>query len=224
MFRWITVVDVSVPLTLGLPKSRDRRGLTDELLLPVSSAEQGSHVGPAVVAAADWNGTEGPVIVVLDAQTDEPPVGERIVGYHLDIEPDRLRDALALDLPAPLTIFASDLDPELTRAITAAGHCAGITASAPVDRFADFLAVVAHTSVGFVARATDAAEVVAVLAATVAALRGNDIRAALAHPDIDQVLSLSPEAGEAVREVLQGIVIERADAAIAELREVGLLG
>ena len=218
--------DVSVPLTLGLPKSRDRHGLTDELLLPASSAlstQPASHIGPRVVSAPDWRADGDSVIVALDAQSDAPPVDGGIVGYHLDIAPDQLRDVLSLDLPAPLTIFASDLDPEVTRVITAAGHSAGIAASAPIDQFADFLAVVAHTDAGFVARAADATEIVTVLAATVAALRGNDIRAAITNPDIAPVLALSPEAGAAVREVLQGIVIDDPNAVTAELYELGLL-
>lgn len=209
---------VPIPLTLGLPERKDRPGLTDRLLLPSSTGFAGAHIGPPVVSASDLPGVVGDVILALDA---EPPLDERIVRCHLDVPADQLEQALAL--PGPLTIFVADPDAETTRAITEAGHSAGIAATEPVGRIADFLAVIAHTDVGFVGRATNGPDVVKILAATVAALRGDDIRKAFAAPDVAALAALNPAAGEAVREVLLGIEIADVDEATAYLTERGLI-
>ncbi|MGW0250701.1 hypothetical protein ACWDYH_29110 [Nocardia goodfellowii] len=70
---------------------------------------------------------------------------------------------------------------------------------------ADFLAGVAHADSGFVARTGSGERAVAVVAATVAALCGEDIRAALAVPDIGFLTGLKPPAVEAVRGVLLAV-------------------
>ncbi|WP_225730387.1 MULTISPECIES: hypothetical protein [unclassified Nocardia] len=87
------------------------------------------------------------------------------------------------------------------------------TASEP--EIADFLAEIAHTDGGFVARigvgtpqissARAAERALAIIAATAAALCGDDIRTALRSPDIAFLTSLKPPAIEAVRTVLLAI-------------------
>lgn len=72
-------------------------------------------------------------------------------------------------------------------------------------RIADFLAEIAHTDGGFVARTTAAERALALLAATVAALCGEDIRGAMDTPDIDFLNALKPPAIEATRGVLLAI-------------------
>lgn len=77
------------------------------------------------------------------------------------------------------------------------------------DRIADVLAEVAHGPDGFVARTGDGDRALAILAATAAALCGEDIRAALRSPDTEFLAGLSSAAVTAVREVLLGIESER---------------
>ncbi|MBF6350042.1 MULTISPECIES: hypothetical protein [Nocardia] len=78
----------------------------------------------------------------------------------------------------------------------------------PDEHTADFLAEAAHRPDGFVARAEDGARALAVLAATAAALCGDDIRKALNSPDTDFLAGLSVGAVDAVREILLGIESE----------------
>ncbi|NKY56257.1 hypothetical protein [Nocardia flavorosea] len=75
----------------------------------------------------------------------------------------------------------------------------------PDERIADFLAEAAHRPDGFVARAEGGAQALAVLAGTVAALCGEDIRKALNSPDTAFLAGLSNGAADAVREILLGI-------------------
>ncbi|GGL25554.1 hypothetical protein [Nocardia jinanensis] len=70
---------------------------------------------------------------------------------------------------------------------------------------ADLLAEVAHSPDGFAARGETGARALAIVAATAAALCGEDIRAALRGPDIDFLKGLSSGAIDAVREMLLGI-------------------
>ncbi|GAA5047050.1 hypothetical protein GCM10023318_13050 [Nocardia callitridis] len=70
---------------------------------------------------------------------------------------------------------------------------------------ADFLAGIAHADTGFIARTSSGARAVAIVAATTAALCGDDIREALTRPDLEFSRSLRPPAVEAVRNVLLGI-------------------
>ncbi|MFD0362152.1 hypothetical protein ACFQZZ_11950 [Nocardia sp. GCM10030253] len=77
---------------------------------------------------------------------------------------------------------------------------------------ADFLAEVAHADTGFIARTAHGDRALAIIAATVAALCGEDIRAALATPNIAFLTTLKPPAIEAVRTVLLAIETETPDA------------
>lgn len=73
------------------------------------------------------------------------------------------------------------------------------------EQIADFLAEAAHRPDGFVAHAEDGARALALLAATAAALCGDDIRKSLTSPDVDFLAGLSAGAVDAVREILLGI-------------------
>ncbi|MFR9752717.1 hypothetical protein ACL02S_17005 [Nocardia sp. 004] len=88
----------------------------------------------------------------------------------------------------------------------------------PDPGIAEFLAYVAHTDTGFIARTSSGTRAVAIIAATAAALCGDDIRAALHNPDIPFLSSLKPPAVEAVRSVLLAIETEDIDQVIAALR------
>src|SRR5690606_23831795 len=74
---------------------------------------------------------------------------------------------------------------------------------------AGFLAAIAHRDTGYIARTDDGARALAIVAATTAALCGEDIRAALERPDIAFLTGLKPPAVEAVRTVLLAIETDR---------------
>ncbi len=80
-----------------------------------------------------------------------------------------------------------------------------VDADLPDVEIADFLAEIAHSDAGFVARTSRGERALAIVAATAAALCGEDIRAALGTPDIAFLTSLKPPAIEAVRTVLLAI-------------------
>ncbi|MFE7798486.1 hypothetical protein [Nocardia sp. NPDC057440] len=97
------------------------------------------------------------------------------------------------------------------------GSGPGDTAARIVDvdvadaEIADFLAEVAHADTGFIARTAHGDRALAIVAATAAALCGEDIRTALSTPDIAFLIALKPPAIEAVRSVLLAIETERTD-------------
>ncbi|WP_024801313.1 hypothetical protein [Nocardia sp. BMG51109] len=73
------------------------------------------------------------------------------------------------------------------------------------ERVADFLAAAAHADTGFVVRTSSGERALALVAATAAALCGDDIRAALRRPDVEFLRGLQPPAVRALREVLLAI-------------------
>lgn len=87
----------------------------------------------------------------------------------------------------------------------------------PDTDLADLIGTVVHTDDGFVARAEHAARALALLAGTAAALCGEDVRRALAAPDVDFLTGLNPQAVEAVRGVLLWVEAERPAELAAEL-------
>lgn len=193
--------------------------------------------GPQIVAASRLIGAAGTdvdagaVVVDLDIDPDDlaGAIEHRPVRFHVHVTAEQVDDAVSLRLPAPVAVFvtpAADHPAGLAEAaqtLSVAGHCPGLVAGVPADAVADFLAVLAHTSVGFVAQARDGAEVLALLAGTVAALRGDDVRAALAHPDTAALAALNPDAAEAVRGVLLGIEVESPEQVEQVLADAGLL-
>lgn len=62
----------------------------------------------------------------------------------------------------------------------------------------------------------------ALLAATVAALRGDDVRAALAAPDPGRLTALIPEAAAAVREILLAVEVDDPAGVARDLAALGL--
>lgn len=193
--------------------------------------------GPQIVAAsrltaaAGTDADAGAVVVELDIDPDglAGAVDHRPLRFHVDVTADQLDDAVGLRLPAPVTVFVAAEDAgsgtlaEAAQVLADAGHSPGLVAGQPVDVVADFLAVLAHTSVGYVARARDGAEVLSLLAGTVAALRGDDVRSALAAPDTAALAALIPDAAEAVRGVLLGIEVDDPDEVDRVLGDAGLL-
>lgn len=106
----------------------------------------------------------------------------------------------------------------LVRNIGASPAAPTLELDAPDTGIADFLAHVAHSDTGFVARTSSGERALAIVAATAAALCGEDIVAALRAPDIAFLTSLKPPAVEAVRSVLRAIETEAADRVNAALR------
>lgn len=89
--------------------------------------------------------------------------------------------------------------------------------SGPDAEIAEFLVRIAHSATGFVARTDSGERAVAIVAATVAALMGEDIHAALASPDIPFLKGLKPPAVDALREVLIAIETDNHPAVEAAL-------
>lgn len=229
-------------MTLGVPHRPDPKALVAGLLQQrcrtlddVAARATVVTTGPLVIDASILRTLPAEIDlsrVVVDLDIDPNELSEsthaayEAVRFHLRVDADTLNEATALQLPAPLVIF-----PELTGAsvmesvttIVEAHRTPGFDASASPRHIADILAVVAHAEVGFSARAHSGQEVLAILAATVAALRGDDILTALAHPNLAGLAALNPEAAEAVRTVLLGIEVDDAAAAHRSLVDAGLL-
>ncbi len=106
----------------------------------------------------------------------------------------------------------------LVRNLGASAAAPILELDAPDADIADFLAVAAHSDSGFVARTSSGRRAVAIVAATAAALCGDDIRTALSTPDIAFLSSLKAAAVEAVRSVLLAIETDDANHVIEALR------
>lgn len=218
---------MSIPLSLGMPPSRDEpRGLLDALLThraPAPAGVSGRLLAPRIVTAAEAD-SGGDVVVELDASAEAPvPVSRRPVRYQIDCTPEYLGDVLAFTAPAPLCVYvAGDTPADTARGLTAAGHIPGLPAGRSADEIADFLAVLAHSDTGYVARARDAAEVLVLLSATTAALSGFDVRQAVTEPDAARLAALVPEAAAAVREILLTVEVDDPAAIVAGLADLGL--
>lgn len=83
-----------------------------------------------------------------------------------------------------------------------------LDADAPDLVIADFLATIVHTDTGFIARTSSGERALAIVAATAAALCGEDIPTALSTPDTAFLNALKPPAVEALRTVLLAIETE----------------
>ncbi|MEU6559999.1 hypothetical protein [Nocardia nova] len=125
--------------------------------------------------------------------------------------------------PAPepvlvsLSVPVTRVDPvrDLVRSPSAEPRVPVLDLDLPDERIAEFLVGAAHAAPpesGFVAITNSGERAVALVAATVAALCGEDIRAALTTPDIAFVRGLGGPAIQALREVLLAIETERIDA------------
>ncbi|GAB3134078.1 hypothetical protein GCM10027289_25170 [Tsukamurella serpentis] len=79
-----------------------------------------------------------------------------------------------------------------------------------------------ETGPGFEIAVSSADEAIAVLCATVAALTGEDIESAAAHPDEQRLTTLNPMAQDAVRERLRHLVTADPQAVTERLHALGL--
>ncbi|MEU7139464.1 hypothetical protein ABZ942_08465 [Nocardia sp. NPDC046473] len=107
---------------------------------------------------------------------------------------------IALTTPARRSIVDG-----LVRAPQPGGAAPILDADAPDPDVAAFLATIVHTDTGFIARTSSGPRALAIVAATAAALCGEDIRAALVTPDTTFLNALKPPAVEALRTVLLAI-------------------
>ena len=102
-------------------------------------------------------------------------------------------------------------------ATDAADGAVGPDSAQSAAHLADLLAVATHAGVGFgsglVPRCTDAAQVWALLAGAVAAMTGDDVRAAIAATDPAAIVGLSRSAREAIRDVVTCVLVPRGQAA-----------
>ncbi|WP_127781657.1 hypothetical protein [Rhodococcus sp. X156] len=215
-------------LTLGVPEPRAGDPLLARLLDDRAGRRLAGplHAHPVVLASrlsrpgADGGApAAGPVVVELDVDPAGLPE-HTAVRYTLRPPPEQVPDALAVDLPSPRAVRVSVLTD--VHRVEAAGHHPQLDADADPATVADFLAVLAHSPVGFIARADDAAGVLRVLAATVAALRGDDVRTAWRAPDAARVRAVPAPAAKALREVLLSVEVPDASRVAADLAEAGL--
>ncbi|MBJ8339864.1 hypothetical protein JGU71_13290 [Antrihabitans sp. YC3-6] len=229
---------VPVPLTLGIPKPRDNRALTAGLLQQRCDDADvfrdrvvGGLVGLPVLTAAVYDVVRSDVdgvAVILDPERPAPDPNTfahdfpGVTHVEVDCRAEQVADALQVRLPTRIVVFVEDVTAEIVREIVAAGHSAGIDLAAAPDRIADFLAVVAHADVGFFVRAAGGRDALSILAATVAALSGADVRSALAEPNVDGLLALHPDAAAAVRDILLGIEVDDIREALAYFDVRGL--
>lgn len=126
--------------------------------------------------------------------------------------------------PVPLTLSMpaasrADLADGLVRPLSEVPDAPVLDAGLPDVQVAEFLVVAAHSAGGFIARTDSGERAVGVVAATVAALCGEDIRRALTRPDLDFLRGLGPAAVEALRGVLLAIESETPDT-VAKALEV----
>ncbi|WP_024795953.1 hypothetical protein [Tomitella biformata] len=229
---------MSIPLTLRPPTPRNEHPLTVGLLLvdrpgTISAAPSGPDdeaiarmLGPARVAASAAGADQSGLFIDLDLDPAELGAVTAPRRYLLDCAAADLAQALDLQTPAPLVLF---VEPDATHGladlaalVVAAGQSVGLVAGRSNEEIADFFAVLTHSMVGFVLRAADAEDVVRLLAATVASMRGDDVRAALAQPNLRGLLGLGDEAAATVREILLGIEVADPVGVAAELLARGL--
>ncbi|EOM76246.1 hypothetical protein DW322_03945 [Rhodococcus rhodnii] len=218
------------PISIGLGMPRPATApasLFDALVhAPIDAHVACPLQGPPLVRASRLPAPmrAAPVRVVVDLDVD--PAGVPLEGahrIHVDIDDDEFDDACALALPAPLVVFGRGARTPADRADHAqrTGVIPGLDLTAGPDAIADFLSVVAHGDTGFVARTGHADGVLEILAATVAALTGDDVRRAVASPDPTALAALPPAAATAVREVLLGVVVTDATGLGALERRLG---
>ncbi|AQA25365.1 hypothetical protein BTZ20_5763 [Rhodococcus sp. MTM3W5.2] len=237
---------MSTLLTLHPPTPNDRQPPFTGLLsqrcpdaAAVSHRRLGAIFGPPVVAASALGpGMDESVVVSLDVAPDTlASDGPVVARFDIDCSLDQLEDAIELTQPesnphplsAPLAVFVAPDDDaeagwvaEVATRVADAGAHPGLRAGSAPDEVADFLAVLAHSDAGFVARATSGAEALAILTATVAALRGDDVRTAFVAPDPARVAGLNQDAAEALRTVLLSIEVDDAEEAERHLAAHGI--
>lgn len=109
--------------------------------------------------------------------------------------------------PAPTRGLTEDL----VRPVGATPGAEVLDLTADDEAISEFLVRIAHADAGFVAHTDSGERALAIVAATVAALCGEDIRTALATPDVAFLKGLKPPAVEAFRTVLLAIESDNPD-------------
>lgn len=165
-----------------------------------------------------WSVT-APVVVRPDRATGQPALDE-VVEVLAGGTPAVVDVAPGLDAVAAIHGGAAA---DGIAAAGAAGAGSAASADAGPDpaqstaHLADLLVVATHAGVGFgsglVPRCADASQVWALLAGAVAAMTGDDVRAAIAAPDPAAIVGLSRSAREAIRDVVTCVLVPRGQAA-----------
>ncbi|MGY2061803.1 hypothetical protein ACW9HQ_43590, partial [Nocardia gipuzkoensis] len=132
------------------------------------------------------------------------------------------RDTSSISGPVPLSLGMpvpqpADLVDGLIRPIGAIPDVPVLDPTAPEAELAAFLARIAHADTGFVVRTDSGERALAILAATAAALCGEDIRIALTRPDLEFLRALGGPAVAALREVLLAVETAAPEAVAAGL-------
>ncbi|MFD7843444.1 hypothetical protein ACFV4K_10985 [Nocardia sp. NPDC059764] len=117
-------------------------------------------------------------------------------------------EPVALSLSVPPRP-ARGLTEDLVRPITADPGVEILDLTLDDEAVSEFLVRIVHGDTGFVARTDSGERALAAVAATVAALCGEDIRTALTTPDTAFLTGLQPPAVEAFRDVL--LAVETSD-------------
>lgn len=124
-----------------------------------------------------------------------------------------------MQLSVPIRSEQRALTAGLVRPISAdTGAAEILDLTAGDETVSEFLVRIAHGDTGFIARTDSGDRAVGIVAATVAALMGEDIRAALAAPDIAFLTGLKQPAIDALHEVLLAIESADPDAITRSLR------
>ncbi|MEV6770954.1 hypothetical protein AB0N05_20265 [Nocardia sp. NPDC051030] len=123
-----------------------------------------------------------------------------------------------MQLTVPSKPGGRGLTDGLVRPITAdPGSVEVLDLAVDDETVSEFLVRIAHADTGFIARTDSGDRALALVAATVAALCGFDIRAALTTPDIPFLTGLKEPAVEALRGVLLAIESDTPDAVTTAL-------
>jgi len=121
-------------------------------------------------------------------------------------------EPVLVPLTMPTAVRASLVD-GLVRPVSADHRPAAVLdADAPDARVIEFLIAAAHSEGGFVACNDSGERALGLIAATVAALCGEDIGRALVHPDLEFLRGLKSPAVEALRGVLLAIETDAPEA------------
>ncbi|MFJ4656086.1 hypothetical protein ACIP5Y_32860 [Nocardia sp. NPDC088792] len=128
-------------------------------------------------------------------------------------------EPVLMQLSVPIRSEQRALTAGLVRPISAdPGTAEILELTADDGTVSEFLVRIAHGDTGFIARTDSGDRAIGIVAATVAALMGEDIRAALAGPDIAFLTGLGQPAIDALHEVLLAIESADPDAITRSLR------
>ncbi|MEU0545558.1 hypothetical protein [Nocardia sp. NPDC005978] len=127
-------------------------------------------------------------------------------------------EPVSLQLSFPAKPGGQGLTAGLVRPVTAdPGAVPVLDLAAADETVSEFLVRIAHGDTGFIARTDSGERALAIVAATVAALCGDDIRRALQRPDVAFLRGLKGPAVEALRDILLAIETTDRDAVTSAL-------